>query len=100
MKQCPSVYPQLTNQVKMLLTLYLREPLRKEHEAKAELKKLKDQVLEQAKHMKETGQYDTASQILKQLKQMIPNDMDVIALDLEVHLMTLEQISKVEESMV
>ncbi len=50
--------------------------------------------------MKETGQYDTASQILKQLKQMIPNDMDVIALDLEVHLMTLEQISKVEESMV
>ena len=67
---------------------------------KGYIRKLEDQVLEQAKHMKETGQYDTASQILKQLKQMIPNDMDVIALDLEVHLMTLEQISKVEESMV
>lgn len=93
MKQCPGVYPQLTNQVKMLLTLYLREPLRKEREAKAELRKLKEQVLEQAKQMKETGQYDAASQILDQLKQMVQNDMDVMALDLEVHLKGLEQIS-------
>lgn len=93
MKQCPGVYPQLTNQVKMLLTLYLREPLRKEWEVKAELRKLKEQVLEQAKQLQEAGQYNAASQILDQLKQMVPNDVDVMALDLQVHLQVLEHIA-------
>ena len=38
MKQCPEVYPVLTNLVKTLLTLYLREPMRKAQEAKEETK--------------------------------------------------------------
>ncbi|MDY6156344.1 MAG: glycosyltransferase [Agathobacter sp.] len=90
MKQCPEVYPQLMDQVKMLLAAYLREPLRKEREAKEEIQKLKVQVLEQAKQMRDAGQYDIALQILVQLKQIVPDDLDIMELELEIRLRKME----------
>lgn len=91
MKQCPEVYPELSNQVKMLLMLYLREPMRKAQEAKEEMEKIKQQVLEQAKQMEKTERFDEAIQIVQQLKTVIPNDLEMMALDLEIHLNKLEK---------
>ena len=91
MKQCPEVYPELSNQVKMLLMLYLREPMRKAQEAKEEMEKIKQQVLEQAKQMEKTERFDEAIQIVQQLKTVIPNDLEMMTLDLEIHLNKLEK---------
>lgn len=91
MKQCLEVYPELSNQVKMLLMLYLREPMRKAQEAKEEMEKIKQQVLEQAKQMEKTERFDEAIQIVQQLKTVIPNDLEMMALDLEIHLNKLEK---------
>lgn len=86
MKQCPEVYPRLTIQVKELLTLYIREPERKAKEARAEMQKIKAQLMEQVRAMKKSGQHEEASQVLKQLQGVFPNDLEVAALTLETHL--------------
>lgn len=91
MKQCPEVYPELTNQVKTLLTLYLREPMRKAQEAKREMKQMKQQILEQVKKMNSAGQFDEAIQTLQQLKAIVPNDLDIAELGLEIRLNELKQ---------
>ena len=91
MKQCPEVYPELTNQVKTLLALYLREPMRKAQEAKREMKQMKQQILEQVKKMNSAGQFDEAIQTLQQLKAIIPNDLDIAELGLEIRLNELKQ---------
>ena len=71
--------------------LYLREPMRKAQEAKEEMEKIKQQVLEQAKQMEKTERFDEAIQIVQQLKTVIPNDLEMMALDLEIHLNKLEK---------
>lgn len=91
MKQCPEIYPKLTNQVKTLLTLYLQEPMRKAQEAKREMKQMKQQILEQVKKMNNAGQFDEAIQTLQQLKSIIPNDLDIAELGLEVRINKLKQ---------
>lgn len=91
MKQCPEVYPKLTNQVKTLLALYLQEPMRKAQEAKREMKQMKQQILEQVKKMNSAGQFDEAIQTLQQLKAIIPNDLDIAELGLEIRLNELKQ---------
>ena len=91
MKQCPEVYPKLTNQVKTLLALYLQEPMRKAQEAKREMKQMKQQILEQVKKMNSAGQFDEAIQTLQQLKAIVPNDLDIAELGLEIRLNELKQ---------
>lgn len=91
MKQCPEIYPKLTNQVKTLLALYLQEPMRKAQEAKREMKQMKQQILEQVKKMNSAGQFDEAIQTLQQLKAIIPNDLDIAELGLEIRLNELKQ---------
>ncbi len=91
MKQCPEVYPELTNQVKTLLTLYLREPMRKAQEAREEIEKIKKQVLEQAKRLNDAGQFEEAIQIVQQLKGIIPNDLEISMFDLEVQLNNIKE---------
>lgn len=91
MKQCPEIYPKLTNQVKTLLALYLQEPMRKAQEAKREMKQMKQQILEQVRKMNSAGQFDEAIQTLQQLKAIIPNDLDIAELGLEIRLNELKQ---------
>ena len=84
MKQCPEVYPSLKGPVKTLLTLYIREPQRKAEEAAEELRKMKNQVMDQAKTMMNSGQYEEASEVIRQLKNIVPNDLEIATLGLEI----------------
>ena len=53
---------------------------------KEEMQQLKEQVIGQVKAMLESGQKDAALQIIGQLKQMFPDDLEVAQLALEIRI--------------
>lgn len=90
MKQCAAVHPILSEPVKKLLTLYLEEPKRKEREAREELRKLRSSLMNQVMMLRKNGKRQEALQILQQLRNIIPDDLEIAALILEIR---MEQIA-------
>ncbi len=57
---------------------------------KKEMSQLRNQVMGQVGEMVANGQYQEALQVIQQLKKMFPEDLEVVALGLEVRAKTLE----------
>ena len=64
-----------------------KQRARKQHE---EMSKLRNQVVQQVKGMLANGQNAEAIAIVQQLKQMFPEDLEIVALGLEARIKTLE----------
>lgn len=84
LKEAVDIFPEFADGIGRFLHSYTElEKQRAEHQKK-EMEALRLQVIEQVKAMLANEQKDVALQILGQLKQMFPEDLEVAALALEV----------------
>lgn len=89
LKKVVEVYPTLTNIIRGFLSAYAIEQDAIKRRQKEEMQKLKEQILVQVQDLAAKRQYDTALSIVQQLKQMHPDDLELVALALELRLATL-----------
>lgn len=90
MKQCAALAPHLGEAIKIMLILYLEEPERKRREAAREMRRLRLGLIDQARECMEHGRPEQAVEILGQLKNVFPNDLEVAGLCLEVRISMLQ----------
>ena len=90
LKEAVDVCPDFAEGIGKFLHSYSELERQRVKKQKREMRQLRDQVMEQVKSMTANGQGEAALQIINQLKQMFPDDLEVIALGLEVRLQTLE----------
>ena len=90
LKEVVEVYPTLTNIIRGFISAYGIEQDAVKRRQREEMQNLKTQILAQVQTLSEQKQYETALSIVKQLKQMLPNDLELVALALELRLATLE----------
>ena len=90
LKEVVEVYPTLTNIIRGFISAYGIEQDNVKRRQKEEMRNLKGQILAQVQTLVEQKQYETAHSIVKQLKQMLPDDLELVALALELRLATLE----------
>ena len=90
LKEAVDVCPDFAEGIGKFLHSYSELERQRVKKQRREMRQLRDQVMEQVRAMSADGQGEAALQIIKQLKQMFPDDLEVIALGLEVRLQTLE----------
>ncbi len=90
LKDAVEIYPKFADGIGKFLHSYPELERQRARKQKVEMCQLRDQVMEQVKVMAASGQEQAAMQIMQQLKQMFPEDLEVIALGLELRLQTLE----------
>lgn len=90
LKDVVEVYPTLTNVIRGFISAYGIEQDEKKRRQRDEMRKLKEQILEQVQNLVEQKQYESAHAIVQQLKQMQPNDLELVALGLEIRLAMLQ----------
>ncbi len=90
LKDVVEIYPTLKNVIRGFISSYGIEQDRKKRHQKDEMKKLKEQILAQVQTLVNQQQYETALSIVQQLKQMQPDDLELVALALELRLATLQ----------
>ncbi len=88
-KKAVEAYPELSELVKQYLNGFASMQQQQKLEARKELQKLGVQVRAQVQQCIEQKQYDTALVILRQLKQMQPNDLDLVEESLKIRLAML-----------
>jgi len=89
LREGANVYSQFVDGIRKCMEYYPELEKQREKQKQIELLQLRDQVMAQARELLEKGQAKDALAIVQQLKQMMPDDLDVIALGLEVRLKTL-----------
>lgn len=90
LKEAVDIYPEFANGIGRFMHSYAELEKQRAKKQQEEMQKLREQVIEQIKGMAASGQYQAALQILGQLKQMFPEDLEIIALGLELRLQSLE----------
>ena len=90
LKDVMEVYPDLTNIIRGFISAYGIEQDAIKRRQKEEMQNLKKQILEQVQTLRVQKQYETALSIVKQLKQMLPEDLELVAIALELRLAILE----------
>lgn len=89
LREGANLYPEFSDGIRKFMEYYPELEKQKEETRRKELLQLRDQVMAQVKELLEKGQVQEAAVIIQQLKQMMPDDLDVIALGLEVRLKSL-----------
>lgn len=84
------VYPTFTNVIRGFISAYGIEQDAKKRRQREEMRKLKEQILAQVYSLVEQKQYKQALAIVQQLKQMQPEDLELVALGLEIRLAMLQ----------
>ena len=95
LKKCVGIYPDMANAMKEYFRLYSEERLREEkraREAKMELRKLVGRLKSKVNELLQAHMMKEAQLVLEQLKNVVPNDLEVAALSLKVKLQMLEEI--------
>lgn len=90
LKDAAMCYPFLAEGVRKFMVQYPKLEHQRMRKQKEELRKLRNQIVEQVKEMISRGQAEQAIGVVAQLKQMVPNDLEVVALGLEARLASLE----------
>lgn len=90
LKEVVDVCPAFAKGIGQFVHLYAELERQRAEKQKKEMRELRNQVIEQVRGMLAKRQYDAAIQIVGQLKQMFPEDLEVAQLALEVRLKTLE----------
>ncbi len=89
LKEAAILSPEMAGGIKQFLTQYPELEKQRERRQREELRKLRDQVVVQVKGMLEQGQAEQALVVIGQLKQMVPDDLEVLTLGLEAKLASL-----------
>lgn len=89
-REAVDVYPKLAEVIKIYLQEYGIERDRQERKEKEEYRQLTKQIKEKAQEFYEKGLYNEAMQILQQLKQMIPEDLEVADMVLKTRIAIIE----------
>lgn len=90
LKEVVDSYPTFTNIIRGFISAYGMEQEALRRRQKEEMQNLKTQILAQVQTLSKQKQYESALSIVKQLKQMMPDDLELVALALELRLATLE----------
>lgn len=90
LKEAVEFNPQFSLGIGKFVHLYAELEKQRAIHHKAEMKELRNQVMQQVYTMQTTGQMKAALQIVAQLKQMFPEDLEVAQLALECRLQTLK----------
>lgn len=90
LKEVVEVYPSLKHIIRSFMTAYGIEQEDKKRRQKEEMKNLKTQILGQVQVLVKQRQYVQALEIVKQLKQMQPDDLELVSLALELRLAILK----------
>lgn len=90
LKEAVDIYPEFANGIGRFMHSYADLEKQRAERQKKEMNELRIQVMNQIQSMLENGQTQSALQIVGQLKQMFPEDLEVVQLALEVRLKTLE----------
>lgn len=91
MRQVVDIYETFAEPVKKLICSYGEEQERLHQQREDEMRKLEVQILQQVRNCVAKQEYEQALLILAQLKNMKPNDLELISLSLEIRLMQLSQ---------
>lgn len=89
LEEAVSLYPEFSVGIQKFIEYYPELEKQKEKSRRREMLELRDQVMTQIRQLLDQDQIDEAMVIMQQLKQMMPEDLEVIALGLEVRLKTL-----------
>lgn len=89
LKEVVDVYPSFKNVIRGFISAYGIEQDAKKRRQREEMRKLKEQILTQVHALVEQKQYAQALAIVQQLKQMQPDDLELVALGLELRLAIL-----------
>jgi len=90
LKEVVEIYPTFASIIRGFISAYGMEQQNVKKKQREEMRKLKEQILAEVQKCVVQKQYTQALAIVEQLKQMIPEDLDVVALALELRLKTLE----------
>lgn len=91
MRQVVEIYDTFADAVKSFIVAFGVEQERLEKSRKAEMKKLEQQILLEVQNCVARREYAQALEILNQLKQMKPNNLELVQMSLEIRLTMLEQ---------
>lgn len=86
LKEAVAEYPKFAEGIGTFIRLYPEFERQRAEKQRKEMEALRVQVIEQVKGMIASGQTQAALQIVGQLKQMFPEDLEVATLALEVRL--------------
>lgn len=84
LKEAAEIYPAFADGLGCFLQRYVELENQRKQSQNDEMGVLRAQVLMQVRSMVENGQFDAALQILQQLKQMFPGDIEIEQLVLEI----------------
>jgi hypothetical protein len=87
----PAICPEWANVVKSYAQAFGRERERREQAARDEMEKLTAQILENVHRCLVKKEYTTALEILRQLKQTKPNDLELAELGVQIRLTMLQE---------
>ena len=86
LKDAVELFPEFADGIGGFLDSYVQLEEQRAGKQKKEMEALRIQVIQQIKIMLENGQVQAASQIVGQLKQMFPGDLEVVQLEWETQL--------------
>lgn len=89
LKTAVDVYPSFADAIKSYMRAFGEENRRRERAAKEEMRQLQEKIKAEVYRCMEQKQYETALEILAQLKQLKPNDLELAELSLRIRLAML-----------
>lgn len=90
LKEAVCYDPELGHGISTFIRFYSELDKQRDARKKEEMDVLREEVIAQIKEMVSKKQYDAALQIASQLKQMFPEDLEVVELALEVRLKAIQ----------
>jgi len=90
LKAAVDACPDFAEGIKCYIAAYSDLEKQRAKRQREEMSRLRNQVVEQVKGMLANGQNAEAIAIVQQLKQMFPEDLEIVALGLEARIKTLE----------
>ena len=88
-KEVVDIYPSFTDAIRSFITAFGIEQDERKRRQKEEMRKLREQILAQVHMLMGQKEYAKALTIVQQLKQMQPDDLELVALGLEIRLAML-----------
>lgn len=93
LKEVVDIYPTFASVIRSFISAYGTEQQNAKKRQREEMRQLKAQILAEVHKCVAQKQYAQALAIVEQLKQMLPEDLDVVALALELRLAVINNAS-------
>lgn len=90
LKNSVAVYPLFTEAIKTYIRLYGAEQIRKEKAAREEMRELTGKIKAEVRSLIEKGMLKEAASVMEQLKRLLPQDLEVVNMNLQIRLRLLQ----------